>query len=111
MAETCAPLPPVRPVDRPGARRRAPLSEYLRYEFSVYRHIDQAGEDDRVLDLTEQTDPGLPAEDFWLFDDTAVVRMANDAKGTQLGHELLDDADPALRSSNVGTSIRCARRD
>ena len=74
---------------------RGPLTNYLRYEFAVYRHTVAAGEDVRILDLVGRPDPGLPAEDFWLFDDTAVVRMDYDSDGTQLGRELLEDVDPA----------------
>ena len=73
-----------------------PLTDYLRYEFEVYRHTVQAGEDVRILDLTCRPDPGLPAQDFWLFDETAVVRMDYDENGTQLGRELLEDVDPGL---------------
>ncbi len=74
---------------------RRPLTDYLRYEFAVYRHSVAAGEDVRILDLTGQPDPDLPGQDFWLFDDTSVVRMDYDERGTQLGRELLEDADPA----------------
>jgi hypothetical protein len=72
-----------------------PLTNYLRYEFAVYRYTVQAGEDVRILDLTDQTNPGLPQQDFWLFDDSAVVRMDYAVDGTQIGRELLEDADPA----------------
>jgi hypothetical protein len=71
-----------------------PLTDYLRYEFAVYQRTVQAGEDVRIVDLTHQPNPGLPAQDFWLFDDTAVVRMDYDEDGTQLGRELLEDVDP-----------------
>ena len=74
---------------------RQPLTDYLKYEFAVYRRTVEAGEDVRILDLTDQPDPGLPAQDFWLFDDSAVVRMDYDADGTQLGRELLEGVDPA----------------
>ncbi|MCA1706492.1 MAG: hypothetical protein LC808_25790 [Actinobacteria bacterium] len=74
---------------------RRPLTNYLRYEFAVYHRTVDAGEDVRILDLTDRTDPGLPAEDFWLFDDTAIVRMDYEPDGTQLGRELLEDVDPA----------------
>jgi hypothetical protein len=70
-----------------------PLTDYLRYEFAVYRHTVTAGEDVRILDLTDQPNPGLPAQDFWLFDDAAVVRMDYAADGTQVGRELLEDVD------------------
>jgi hypothetical protein len=72
-----------------------PLTGYLRYEFAVYRRTVAAGEDVRILDLTDRSDPGLPAQDFWLFDDAAVVRMDYDPDGTQLGRELLENIDPA----------------
>lgn len=73
-----------------------PLSDYLRYEFAVYRHTVQAGEDVRILDLTGQPDPGLPTQDFWLFDEAAVVRMDYRSDGVQVGRELLEGLDPAL---------------
>ena len=72
-----------------------PLTDYLRYELAVYRHTAAAGEDIRILDLTSQPDPGLPGQDFWLFDETLVVRMDYDDHGAQLGRELLEDTDPA----------------
>lgn len=72
-----------------------PLTDYLRYEFAVYHRTVGVGEDVRILDLTNQPNPGLPAQDFWLFDDTAVVRMDYDQDGTQLGREFLEDVDPA----------------
>ena len=52
-------------------------------------------EDIRILDLTSQPNPGLPSQDFWLFDETSVVRMDYDDQGVQLGRELLEDTDPA----------------
>lgn len=72
-----------------------PLTDYLRYEFAAYRYSVQAGEDVRVLDLTDQGNPGLPTQDFWLFDESSVVRMDYDEHGKQLGRELLEDTDPA----------------
>jgi hypothetical protein len=72
-----------------------PLTDYLQYEFAVYRYTVQAGEDVRILDPTSRPDPGLPAQDFWLFDESSVVRMDYDDHGRQLGRELLDGADPA----------------
>ncbi|MGH3546654.1 MAG: DUF6879 family protein [Pseudonocardiaceae bacterium] len=74
---------------------RRPLTDYLRYEFAGYRRTVEAGEDVRILDLTHRPNPGLPGQDFWLFDDTAIVRMDYDADGTPLGRELLEDVDPA----------------
>lgn len=72
-----------------------PLTDYLRYEFAVYRFTVAAGEDVRIMDLTNESNPGLPAHDYWLFDDTAVVRMDYSSDGTQLGRELLENTDPS----------------
>jgi hypothetical protein len=74
---------------------RRPLTDYLRYEFAVYRHTAAAGEEIGIVDLTTQPNPGLPSQDFWLFDDTSIVRMDYDNQGKQLGRELLQDTDPA----------------
>jgi hypothetical protein len=40
---------------------RRPLTDYLRYEFAVYRHTVGAGEDIRILDLTSQPNPACRA--------------------------------------------------
>jgi hypothetical protein len=72
-----------------------PLTDYLRYEFAVYGFTVQAGEDVRILDVTDMPDPGLPDQDFWLFDESAVVLMEYDDAGNQLGRELLEHVDPA----------------
>lgn len=72
-----------------------PLTAYLRYEFAVYGFTVRAGEDVRILDVTDRPDPGLPNQDFWLFDENAVVLMEYDDEGNQLGRELLEDVDPA----------------
>lgn len=74
----------------------SPLSDYLQYEFAWgYVFNVRAGEDIRILDLSRQADPGLPAQDFWLLDDSVVVRMDYTPHGIQLGRELLEEADPA----------------
>lgn len=74
---------------------RRPLSDYLHYEFAVYAHTVQAGDDVRILDVTDGAGPALPDHDFWLFDDSRIVRMDYDADGRQLGRELLEHTDPA----------------
>ena len=74
---------------------RRPLSDYLRYEFAVYSYTVRAGENVRILDLTDRHDLALPSFDFWLFDEARVVRMDYDADGRQLGREWLENIDPA----------------
>ncbi|MFD5462080.1 DUF6879 family protein [Kitasatospora sp. NPDC127059] len=70
-----------------------PLSDYLRYEFAAYAYNVKAGEDIRILDLTGRDNPGLPDQDFWMFDDIKVVDMRYRPDGSQIGRELLDDPD------------------
>ena len=74
----------------------SPLSDYLEYEFAWgYVFNVRAGEEICILDLACRADPGLPAQDFWLFDDTTVVRMDYNEHGVQLGRELMEGVDPA----------------
>jgi hypothetical protein len=69
-----------------------PLSDYIRYEFEwAYAYNVKAGEEIRILDLTGKEDPGLPDEDFWMFDEQRIVRMMYRADGSQIGRELLDN--------------------
>ena len=73
-----------------------PLSAYLRYEFEwAYAFNVRVGEDIRILDLTDREVSGLPNEDFWMFDESRIVRMMYRPDGTQIGRELLDDPDIA----------------
>jgi hypothetical protein len=74
---------------------RRPLTDYIRYEFTWgFVFNVEAGEDIRVLDLTDTPGPDLPDHDFWLFDDTTVVKLLYRPDGTQIGRELL--ANPNL---------------
>ncbi|MEV0615030.1 DUF6879 family protein [Nonomuraea sp. NPDC050404] len=84
-----------------------PLSEYLRYEFEWwYRFNAAAGEDIRILDLTDKANPGVPDYDFWLFDDLHIVRMMYRPDGTQIGRELLENVDPGdyIRYRDIAVS-------
>ncbi|CAM5400151.1 DUF6879 family protein [Streptomyces fumanus] len=72
-----------------------PLSEYLRFEFSRYYtpHV-RAGEDIRILDVTDRTNPLPGVPDFWMFDRSKVVLMHYEEDGRQAGRELYE-GDPA----------------
>jgi hypothetical protein len=73
---------------------RRPLSDYLRYEFEWWYQANvQAGEDIRILDLTDRADPGLGNEDFWLFDERHVVLMRYRPDGTQIVRDMLEQPD------------------
>jgi Family of unknown function (DUF6879) len=73
---------------------RRPLTTYIRYEFEWgFVYNVKAGEDIRVLDLTDHPGPDLPDHDFWLFDETIVVKLLYRPDGTQIGRELVQDPD------------------
>lgn len=75
----------------------SPLSEYLRFEFDWYYRLNAAaGEEIRILDLAKKSKaPDLPLFDFWMFDEHDVVAMLYEPDGTQIGRELLENADLA----------------
>ncbi|MFD4906512.1 DUF6879 family protein [Kitasatospora purpeofusca] len=74
---------------------RRPLSDYLRFEFQrYYAHSARAGEDIRILDVTDRTDPLSGVQDFWMFDRDAVVLMHYEPDGRQISREL-HQGDPA----------------
>jgi hypothetical protein len=72
---------------------RYPLTDYLRYQraWSIPGNV-AAGEDYRIVDVTER-DWGLPAQDFWLFDDATVVHLDYHSDGTFAGAELVENPD------------------
>ncbi len=75
---------------------RQPLSDYLRFEFDrYYQHQAPAGEDIRILDVTDRPNP-LPDNvgDFWMFDRTTIVLMHYQPDGKQISRELYE-GDPA----------------
>lgn len=72
-----------------------PLSVYLRFEFArYYRHHADAGEDIRILDVTDRETPLPEAGDFWMFDKSTVVLMHYHPDGKQISRELYE-GDPA----------------
>ncbi|MEV6076972.1 DUF6879 family protein [Streptomyces sp. NPDC052069] len=73
---------------------RRPLTDYGRYlfEWCIPGNV-AAGEDYRIVDLTDGPDLGLPNQDFWLFDESIVVHLNYRADGTQSGRELIHNPD------------------
>ncbi|SEB61020.1 hypothetical protein SAMN05428945_0618 [Streptomyces sp. 2224.1] len=72
-----------------------PLSEYLDFEFSrYYRPHVRAGEDIRILDVTDRENPLPEVQDFWMFDRSTVVLMHYEPDGTQISREVYE-GDPA----------------
>lgn len=84
---------------------RRPLTDYLRFEFEHYRHNVSAGEHIRILDVTDQPDPGLPNQDFWMFDESRVVLMNYAADGSQINRELIDgDPEPYVKWKQIANA-------
>lgn len=73
---------------------RSPLNDYLRFECEWDAEWTARNSDEQVgiIDLAETDDPGLPEEDFWLFDGQAVVAMHYDQDGRFLSCEQLPAA-------------------
>lgn len=79
-----------------------PLNDYLKFEFAHYRHNVAAGEDVRILDLTDRPNPGLPDQDFWMFDESLVVLMNYEPDGTQINREVFEgDASPYVEWKRI----------
>jgi hypothetical protein len=71
-----------------------PLTAYTEYEFTWgFAYNVEAGEDIRILDLTDCPGFELPDHDFWLFDETTVVKLLYRPDGTQIGRELVANPD------------------
>lgn len=45
-----------------------PLSMYLRYEFTCYQPHAWAGDEIRIMDVTDGDNPLIGVQDFWMFD-------------------------------------------
>lgn len=74
-----------------------PLSDYLRFEFMYYEPHAWAGEEIRILDVTERPNPLEGVQGFWMFDRSEVVLMHYEADGTQISREIFEgDVTPYL---------------
>jgi hypothetical protein len=73
---------------------RLPLTDYIRYEFTWgFTYNVAAGENIRVLDMTDEPALDLPDHDFWMFDESTVVKLLYRPDGTQIGRELAEEPD------------------
>jgi hypothetical protein len=72
-----------------------PLTDYLRFEATWgYAYNAAAGEDIRIIDLSERPAPaGLPGHDYWLIDDAHALVMHYDDAGRLIGAEPASDAE------------------
>lgn len=75
---------------------RRPLTPYSRYLFGWgIPGNAAAGENYQIVDVTDESEPGLPEQDFWMFDETTVVHLNYRPDGTQINRELIQDPDIA----------------
>ncbi|MER6529423.1 DUF6879 family protein [Streptomyces sp. NPDC001508] len=82
-----------------------PLTDYLRFEFMYYGVHAAAGDDIRILDVTDRPNPLEGVQDFWLFDRSQVVLMHYDADGTQIGREVFEgDVTPFLEYQRIAVT-------
>ncbi|GAA3727954.1 hypothetical protein HDA32_000261 [Spinactinospora alkalitolerans] len=72
---------------------RSPLSDYLRFQLGWgYPGSIVDGEDIRIIDLSESDVQGLPGHDFWIFDDSTVLRMQYSEYGNFKGAVILPES-------------------
>jgi len=72
---------------------RRPFTDYTRLllEWSIPGNV-AAGEDYRIVDVTDRG-LGLPEQDFWLFDNSAVVTLNFNPDGTMCDRKLINSSD------------------
>ncbi|MFB6848211.1 DUF6879 family protein [Streptomyces sp. NPDC056373] len=79
-----------------------PLTDYLRFEFMYYAVHAAAGDDIRIMDVTDRPNPLEGVQDFWLFDRSEVVLMNYETDGTQISREIFEgDVTPFLEYQRI----------
>jgi hypothetical protein len=68
-----------------------PLTDYLRFELSLFPRSVEAGEDVRVAVLDDHPELQVCEHDFWSFDDQVVVVLEYDNTGRFLGTRIEQD--------------------
>lgn len=79
-----------------------PLSDYARFELAGYPENQSAGEEIFLVNRGDHPDLERLREDFWMIDDTDVVRMVYDREGRFLRPERVADAAPYRWMRDVG---------
>ena len=65
---------------------REPVSDYLAFELTwEYGPHTTAGEDIRIIPVTDAWPDDVPSRDFWLFDSRRLFHLAYDDAGNWLG--------------------------
>ncbi|MFJ2215907.1 DUF6879 family protein [Streptomyces sp. NPDC101062] len=79
-----------------------PLSSYLLFEFMYNLPHAQAGEDIRIMDVTDRHNPLAGVQDFWMFDRREVVLMNYESDGTQISREVHEgDTTPYVEYQRI----------
>ncbi|MFE6055970.1 DUF6879 family protein [Kitasatospora sp. NPDC056446] len=79
-----------------------PFSEYLRYEFMYYLPHARAGEDVRIMDVTDRPNPLAGVTDYWMFDKKEVVLMNYLPDGTQIDRTVFEgDIGPFIEYQRI----------
>ncbi len=74
-----------------------PVTDYLRYELTVYGRHAAAGEDIRVIPVRAGQWPGeIPRRDYWLFDSSDLWLTEYDDQGRFLGSAHVTDAEDTI---------------
>ncbi|MFJ6568899.1 DUF6879 family protein [Streptomyces sp. NPDC091292] len=83
-----------------------PLSDYLRFEFHhYYKAHALAGEQIRILDITDRPNPLDGVQDYWMFDHAEVVLMNYHPDGRQISREVFDsDVAPFVEYQRIAIS-------
>jgi hypothetical protein len=73
---------------------RRPYTDYTRFlmEWGVPGNV-AAGEDYRIIDVSQGEHVELPDQDFWLFDEKLVIRLDFDEAGGLSGIERIEQPD------------------
>lgn len=83
-----------------------PLAEYLRFEFHhYYKAHALAGEQIRILDVTDRENPLAGVQDFWMFDHAEVVLMNYHPDGRQISREVIEgDVTPFIEYQRIAVA-------
>ena len=78
-----------------------PPSDYTRFELAAYPVMAAAGDDIRIISIAPRSwPPGIPHEDFWIFDDQDLWILHYDETGFLYCAELADD--PQVVADHLG---------
>jgi hypothetical protein len=80
-----------------------PLSDYLRFECAWgYAFTTQAGEEVRILSVSEGTWPGdIPQRDYWLFDSARLLEMHYTPAGGFVCAQLNEDPVAVVEANRL----------